>query len=467
MNITSVRFSFVCLAIAVTALVATIAPRSHAACSMPVETSYASTIGGIDSPFLLPSQPRKITGPTAFAATDAVSIVYLPPSGPASLLVVRADCSTFDPTACAATPPSLPTIYCATVAPAVGTGPDSITFTMPAYAGEEGSGTATPITPAQADMVYRTGPARLIVSSSTTPPCKYADPAVACPATPDPDMKACIDTLQPATPAPPPPYQPKPYETITTVTGLPATNDFSLLCDTSVGDNRCKGTATELRLAIDSNGSILIPMLWTNVLRAAPGDPSNCPPNAKHCDKREVVAWTNLKAWDNPASGPINFPFHAPKVTQSFSLSGRTWGPEDPLFEIDNPANSDEFRVGGTADKHASVLRILRCMGGDQACSSANPAKFDVANRMEKQVGPVKVPKTKKCDNQNKDCQTNADCAPGSCISHGVGGQALGWVPVPPAPPPMPNPQSSGESWPYWLLLLAALGLVWWWYKKP
>lgn len=459
------------------------ADRAGAACNEPPDpavklASHSSSLGNIDSPFLIPGREARISGLASFTNADAVTIAYFapvlpttPPTLPAraiTLVVVKSNCNGWkENTVCSTAGVAL--TYCAEAKLVVdpSSGGHALTFSVPMYAGEGPPQDAAKVKPHP--TLFPTGPVRLAVAPSVTPtgddfvPCWLVDPLHACPTVQSPELRACIDKITP------PAGGSDTNQQIDTVTALPFPNDFSALCDSGPSSRPCKGNAEQLEFALDANGSMLIPMNWSAVIRPCDGSEQNCAPG-QSCEGRDVMAAVRFPAKAG-STAPIQIPTTDYLALQSFNENGTTFTP-GPKFIVGPQTSPTEFVVSGDTDKNFSVLRVLGCPGGKQTCDATDPDRyFNLTDRMQDGKGPVKEFKRSCDDAAGTRCKNNGDCTttPGSTCKMQVRGEAQQFHgPCPPTPPTTLNvpgqPDGEGGSTGYLLIavVLVGLALLWW-----
>lgn len=229
-----------------------------------------------------------------------------------------------------------------------------------------------------------TGPAAVAVSLASAPiPCALAEAPCA-------DLDAvlvCADELFAINGT----CDRTPNTTFSHFTALPPPNDYQALCTDP--QPPCTGAATELRLTVDADGNLLMPMDWAGVL-LRPGVPI----------ARLVRGSSAVEAFPG-SDQPIRLPDR--NVLSSFSMQGNSL---PPIFEPQvDPSAPGALTLFGSVDARATVLRIARfgtaertCSGGASsglpcvqtddcpgaACQPGDPL-FDFSGRLAGGVGPV------------------------------------------------------------------------------
>jgi hypothetical protein len=392
------------------ALALAAAPQpASAACSQPLNPTFApqpvytSATGSIDTAFLIPG---KIPGPnadreatvfgpaasaTAPASGDIVTVGFTQGTTKA-LLVLADDCSTVP--ACANT-----TVECektSLVFTAAGGGlPASVRFAP-------GKGLK---------KLDRVGPVRLAVSTPANLPCELADPAKSC--GDFASLHACIDKVTPADGR-------AADATIDSITALPEPNDFKKLCKSSnAADDRCQGgEMAKLHFALDAHGDIVMPIYWGKLLKKLDGTSGDCEERGNPCDKRKVVANTNLPAGLGGLAAIQIGCAESPQHLQSFAADGTVFS-SAPLFQVDpgNANPSDELRLLGSIDKAFSVLRIRRCPQSNLNCGTMQ--KFDLSARIE-DGNPISLGRRGNrlgyCDESGTLCAHDSECIGKACL---------------------------------------------------
>ena len=188
------------------------------------------------------------------------------------------------------------------------------------------------------------------------------------------NLIACIDTLR-TLPDADPPGDP----TFAQLVALPPSYDYRTACTQSVGgDPTCLGTATDIAYTVNSDGDILMPIRWQNILR----------PKGGGLDQRQLLASTAVEA----VSGQGNRIFIPSGVfLETTSQQGTGFTPSPAFFSEELSDRPYEQTVAGTADEGKSVLKFGRRKLWDHACNGgATPSQA---------------------------CEADVDCAPGTCAS--------------------------------------------------
>jgi hypothetical protein len=413
----------------------------HASCNQipGTVTSFRGFRGALDRPFAGPGDPVEIAlhpacdaASSGFtAATPVVSIVFTPPNGPRSLVVLAGDCAALAAEAqrCS-TRPDMATVR---FRPADGVqvlDDHRLRFSFP---------DTDDLLDAPGDDRTLSGPATIAVSRADAPlPCELAGATCAAQA----DLLACVDTLFAVDGT----CGTTPDTEFSHFTALPPANSYQDLC--IAPSPPCTGRAPEARFTIDASGNVLMPMDWRGVIL---GDQV---PIA-----RVLRASTSIPAFPD-GSAPIQVP--NPAFLHSYSLQG---GLLPPIFNPQaDPTAQHELAVFGTADAPATVLRLARrspaftqCDGGDRArqscvedadcpggaCAAATcsggsrdgqscqgdadcaggecgTALFDFRTRMENGVGPVLVPRfgSGVCQDTGLPCSSDAMCGSSPCVAY-------------------------------------------------
>lgn len=202
-----------------------------------------------------------------------------------------------------------------------------------------------------------------------------------------PDLLACIDeivAISSGTPSPPPTPASAPTSptlAFTQVLLLPGSNDFQRVCDNDAGDKpHCKGTSKYVSMTVESNGNLLIPMRWTNVLR----------PKGGPYERRQVRCSSAVEPFKS-AGGRIALP--GDTFLESWTTVGTAFG-SPPLFVAQQLSDRpNELTLFGTTDKDDSVLRIWRRKLWNRACADSAGQACEAATAAA-------------------DCAANVSCAP-------------------------------------------------------
>jgi hypothetical protein len=388
------------LALLLSAATATIAPASaHAACNLiPGERSqFDGALGVVDRPFAGPGEPVEVSlrdcdqspGLSANAADHVVTVLFTPPAGPPSAVVLTAasDCSAIAPDlgACEAALGAGAAAFCVSGATAglevvEQSGVRNLRFRFPdtdarcsggaddghpcAVDGDCTGGTCAP----DDDDRTLAGAARIIVTASDAPlACGISTCAAAA------GTLACVDDLFRNTGA----CEPRvPSRVFPAFTALPPPNQYARECTEESPPCDALLGAQELRAAVDVGGNVLLPVVWDGIRAELDGIPA----------ARLVEATLAL---------PIAAP---PSFLRSFSPEGRALA---PVFEPKR--GGPGLRLFGSTDAPYTILRLARRSDAPGACSGG--------------------------DNDGDVCNADGDCPGGTCGDAScVGGSADGTV---------------------------------------
>ncbi len=362
-----------------------------------VVNSFRGWQGTVDRPFagpgdviefrLSPACDPATPGFSESAEDHVITVVFKPPDGERNIVILAPDCASLDAErqACAAR-----SGVAAATCREFGEGEETGAVTVVEQSGERKLRVRFPDTD---DLLGNpdddrtlTGPAALAVSLAAAPlPCEIAETSCAS----LDGALACVDELLATNGT----CDDAPHPTFSHFTALPPPNDYKAVCT----DPRpsCTGTATELRLTVDTAGHLLIPMNWAGVL-LRPGVPV----------ARLVRGSTTVEAFPGLAE-PLRLPNQ--DLLSSFSPQG---GRLPPIFEPQlDPAAPDTLTLFGSIDASETVLRIARFSDSARACSgganvglpcddsddcpggecAVGAPFFDFAGRLVDGVGPVLI----------------------------------------------------------------------------
>lgn len=421
--------------------------QAHASCNIiPGATAaFRSELGIIDRPFAGPGDWVKINldhqcGDSPVFSSNAgdhvVTIVFKPPQGSNTVVLLAEDCAGLARDSCeaAAGGASLACLE-ASVQETVdlSSNETSLSFRFP--------NTDTIFPPeSDEDGVTLAGPVAIAVTNIVDPlPCGLAEDTCANQIENQVGMLACVDDLFTSIGT----CQRTPAPTFSSFTALPFPNTYPASCpDPSLP---CSGLQSKLQFTIDKAGNVLIPMDWQEVLlRESVPIP------------RLVRATIGVEASDGTG---IPFVLPGDSFLGSYAPNGRRLPPIfDPLSATPGAT------ILGTVDAPASVLRISRrsasfreCVGGadhglpcnetadcgpDSQCSRATcrggpndgavcdddsvcgsgecgPALFDFAARLAEGRGPVVIEAGRCLGGENPGTACNVDattCLGGDCV---------------------------------------------------
>ncbi len=383
--------------------------------------SFRGALGAIDRPFARPGDPVELrldptchgtsAGLDAIASNHVVTILFQPPAGVPTAVVLAPDCLGFATArdrcevqlgggiaTCVSAGDAVSAVERDGVRRLVVRFPDTDALVV------------TPGDPSSAaDGRTLTGPATIAVTRTGDDlPCGLAAGAH-CRDTLG--LVACVDELYVDDGA----CDDVPHRVFGHFTALPPANDFGALCTDP--DPPCTGQAQEVRLTVDGAGNLLVPMDWRRVLvrRAEVPVP------------RLLRAAVTLEAFEG-SGVPVRLPDESP--LGSFSLRGTQL---PPLFTPQREPDSDALALFGTADAPEGVLRIARtraCAGGDLAgrpCDrdaqcpggACGNGLFDFATRLLGGSGPI-VLRRNACLGGSRPlgaCTSASECPGGQCVT--------------------------------------------------
>ena len=412
--------------------------------------TFRSSLGSVNRPFagpgdfvevrLSPACDAASTGFLPAAAAHVVSVIFTPPAGPRTVVVLAHDCSALASVrATCAARADVATVVCLPANPPDGlpavefTDSDSgrrLRFRFP---------DTDALVDAPTDDRTLTGPATIAVTAADAPlPCDLASR----PCAGRGGLVACVDDF----------YRidgtcgATPHETFTHFTALPPPNDYQALCVDPAPP--CTGRAAEAHLTTDSAGNLLVPMDWRGILVG------------------ESIPITRLLRGSGTleaflGSGqPLRVPSSA--FLHSYSPEG---GLLPPIFEPQvDPGSTHQVTLFGSADAPATVLWIGRrgpafgqctdgaaagrpcatdgdcpgaacrgatCVGGTNAGASCDadadcpdgecgPALFDFRTRLAGGIGPIVIPRfgAGTCDGTTTPCADDTVCGGARCLTY-------------------------------------------------
>ncbi len=399
-------------------------------------------LGSVDRPFAGPGDVLTVRlseacdgvspGFRRRAADHVATFAFKPPSGSISLVFLAEDCSRITPRAAAcersgavesATCLAIPGLF---AFPRTGEA-RALQFPLP--------DTDAVLAP-DGDRRSLTGPIAIAVTGIDDPlPCDLASRDCSGLV----GAAACVDRLFATTGT----CDLFPHETFGHFTALPAANDFRALCTTV--ESECTGAEDEVRMTVDADGNLFLPMDWSGVLLGE-----------RVPFARQLRAATTVEAF--PGTGdPIRLPGNS--FLASFSLEG---GVLPAFFEPKLDAESETgLTLFGAVDAARTVLRIerrspartscyrgandsfpcssgLHCPGGsceagtcggegasecrsdDDCAGECGPALFDFSTRLYEGVGPILISRFGPgvCEDGSGTCETDADCSDSRCVSY-------------------------------------------------
>ena len=323
------------------------------------------------------------TGTTFDPDSDpVVSVLFTPPDGARSIVVVAHDCAALQPqlAQCRAQSPTS-SVSCV-VDPELAVGDaQRLRFHFP--------DTDALIDRPDDDRTL-TGPTTIAVTRHDAPlPCDLADR----PCAGHGSLLACIDTLFAidgtcGTTADP---------TFSHFTALPPPNDYQAVCVEP--SPPCTGRASEFRFTVDAAGNVLIPMDWRGILVG------QSVPVARLLRGMSAVA--AFPESDRPISIPSNAFLH------SFSPEG---GLLPPIFEPQvDPSSNGELTLFGSADAPATVLRLARRSPAFRQCTGGSAAGVPCVGADDCPGGRCEPATCAAGARSGVPCQSDADCPGGEC----------------------------------------------------
>ena len=382
-----------------------------------VSAVFPGALGSLNRPYASPgdflelrvrgevcdgASPGLSTG-SAPGLEDRITIVFTPPDGAPTIVVLAEDCTFFDAAAEASCRSD--SGHGSASATCMELSASDVRVSAPPVPGETAVDFRFPDTDALLDGLAdgRTlaGPAKIVVSNSAVaPPCQLAAAGTRCADALDtPGLIACVDELYAAEGV-------CQSETVGRIfpsfTALPPPNDYRRLCSDPIAV--CAGDAPELRFSTDTDGNLFVPVDWAGVLVSdALGVPV----------PRIIDASTALDRYPLLDASDAHEPIRIPNedFVDSYTVFGRIL---PPVFDVQRRTGRDtEAAFLGTADAPRSVLRFARrsplarsCSGGDNDGDPCTRAE-DCPGGSCDEATCVDHPATR--------CVEDSDCPSGEC----------------------------------------------------
>lgn len=398
--------------------------------------------GALDRPFASPGDqvlvrlsPKCDADITfADAAGVNISVVFTPPAGPRSVVVLTPSCAEVESQLAQCRSRSdMAHVVCRAAPDLEVLGPQELRFSFP----DTDAAVAEP-----ADDRTLAGPASVAITRRGEPlPCGL--PAGGCDGPDGVGLLACVDRFYAVDGT----CGRMPEDRFVGFTALPPPNDYHALCADPIPP--CTGRATEIRFTTDATGNIFAPMDWSGVL----------------LDPNLAVARLVRGAAAVAAFAGTREPIRIPSAgfVRAYATGGGTLSPVfDPQRD---PSAAGEVALFGSVDAPRGVLSILRrapdgrqCAGGaesgrpcggdvdcpDGACAAATCAGgaqagvacrddpecgggvcgsglFEFRSRYgEGGVGPVVVARfgAGVCQDSGASCSDDAACSASRCVQY-------------------------------------------------
>jgi hypothetical protein len=261
-------------------------------------------------------------------------------------------------------------------------GPRALVFRLPKVS-DPALGLTGDLTPS--------GPARLAVTASGAPlACELAGS----PCAPRPGVLACVDALF----ADDGSCAPSPHTLFDHFTALPPANDYQALCTDP--SPPCRGTATDVRIAADADGNLLLAMDWAGVqVTSNDGDVAAILRGA-----------TALEAFEGRG---VPLRITDLSALASFSPDGRRLA---PLFDpIRTGVGADGATLLGSVDAPRTVLRIARHGGVSRECGGGPNAGLPCTEDAQCPASACAGPTCRRGGSAGSPCTGPADCPGGEC----------------------------------------------------
>jgi len=382
-------------AVVVAVVVVLGAGRARASCDQipgPVNV-FRGDRGTLDRPFASPGDlvllrlsPRCDAGVTfGGAAGVTVSVVFTPPAGARSVVVLTSNCAEIEPQLgqCRGRA-DIAQVVCRQEPRLDVLGPQELRFPFPDTDDVVGSAS---------DDRTLAGPASVAVTRrGEALPCGL--PADGCDGPEAAGLLACVDRFYAVDGT----CGRAPDARFVGFTALPPPNDYQALC--TEPSPPCTGLATEIHFTTDAAGNVLSPMDWSGVLLE---------PNLAVA--RLVRAAAAVPAFAGMAE-PVRVP--SSEFVLAYSTAG---GVLPPVFEPQrDPSAENEVTLFGSVDAPRGVLQVLRRGPDGRACSSGMEAGRPCATDGDCPDGACGVAT---CvgggTNAGATCRVDEECAGGAC----------------------------------------------------
>ncbi|MFQ5473449.1 MAG: TolB family protein, partial [Dehalococcoidia bacterium] len=181
-------------------------------------------------------------------------------------------------------------------------------------------------------------------------------------------------------------------------TALPPPNDYQSVCTTP--SSPCTGTATEVRMTVDTDGNLLIPVDWRGILVRKAEVPV----------PRLLRAASSVDAFSG-ITAPIRIPNGA--FVDSYTPEG---GLLPPIFDPQtDPSATNELVLFGSADAPETVLRLARRSPNFRECSGGVRDALPCVQDSDCESGSCVATTCNGGVNRHLACTADADCPGGEC----------------------------------------------------
>lgn len=244
------------------------------------------------------------------------------------------------------------------------------------------------------DGVGYAGPAAIAVTTHGQPfPCGIARRGCGV----QPNVLGCVDRLFSDDGA----CGASPHPMFTSFTALPPPNDFQGLCSTR--DSPCTGLSKELRLAVDADGNLLMPMDWRGILLNADAVPVARLLRGTSSVNAFARRLRPVRIFDGASLG-------------SFSPEGGKLPPVfDPQSDLSDPASS----LFGSADAPYTILRVARHRVPQSECATGAAVGLPCRSAADCAGEACAPPVCTAGERAGAVCSTDANCPGGEC-GHGL-----------------------------------------------
>jgi hypothetical protein len=219
------------------------------------------------------------------------------------------------------------------------------------------------------------------------------------------NLIVCIDDFRQAVDDPPG------DPTFAQLVALPQSYDYRTVCTYDDGSApSCYGTATDVLYTTDSDGDVLMPVRWGNILQAKSA--------SEDFYQRTLLASTAVEAVLGQGNR-IYIP--SPAFLQTTNLQGGGFSPSPVFVPEELSGRRNEQTVRGTADKGKSTLTFFRrklwdhaCDGGPNQGQACEPASAS-SDCPSAQCAPSSAAYFACSAGSGLPCTRTAQCPQGAC----------------------------------------------------
>lgn len=453
---------------AVSVLTATFTPQQvHASCNIipGAARTFRSELGWVDRPFAEPGAWVEISldstchggsgGFSAAAEDHTVTVAFNPPGGDQTVIVLAEDCVGLTPQLDACT--AAPSVVSTACIESTSSGADP-NLAVVDRGGIRYLRFRFPDTDTIFDGVANdrsaTGPATIAIADRNVASptiCSVAGSSCAA----QTDLLACVDELYSSNGT----CDSSSRSDFSHFTALPRANDYQELC--SWPSPPCLASADEIRMTVDRDGNLLIPMIWDGILVSDENEPvatmlrgsTTIEPFAAGGGTIELPSKAFLTSYA-PEGAPLP-PILQPEVDPQAGSAVTLFGSADAshtILRIARRSRDLQSCVAGIyggrpcesdSDCDGSICEASTCTGGaniglgcasDTDCPDAEcgPSLFDLSDRLDGGRGPVLIPRYPDvagidqgvCESQgalSMACTDDSDCPLGAqCVAYSL-----------------------------------------------